>query len=109
MRDLLAHSQATINLGIIRAELTFFCEHIKDGFRFSTSDALFSIEVGEFKRTICDVIILHAALVVFFDEVINGLTTQYPVGGVDVALKDCRAEDDGGGTLGVNCLLDAVQ
>jgi hypothetical protein len=109
MWDLLAYSQASINLGIKRTELALFGEHIKDSFWFSTGNAQFSIEVGELKRTVGDVIILHAALVVFFDEVINGLAAQYPVGGVDIALEDGGAEDDGGGALGVDCLLDTVQ
>jgi hypothetical protein len=109
MRDLFANSEASIDLSIKGTELALFGEHIEDSFRFRASNALLSIEVWEFKRAISDVIILHAALVIFFDEIINSLPAQYPVGGVDVTLEDGGTEDDGGGALGVDCLLNAIQ
>lgn len=67
MGNLFANSESCIDLSIEGTELALLGEHIEDSFRLRASDALFSIEVRELQRAIGDVIILDAALIIFFD------------------------------------------
>ena len=52
---------------------------------------------------------MYTSLVVFFDEVVDGLTAEDPIGGIDIALEDGGTEDDGCIALCIDGLFDAVQ
>lgn len=109
MGNLFTNSQSSVYLGIEGAEFAVLFEHIEDFFGGMTGDALLSVKEGEFQRTVGDVIILYTSLVVFFDQIVDGLTAEDPIGGVDVALEDGGTEHDGGIALGVDGFFDAVQ
>lgn len=53
--------------------------------------------------------VLSGALVVLFDEVVDGLPAEYPVGGVEVGLVDGGGQHDAAVALGLEYLLDAGQ
>ncbi len=109
MGNLLANSESSVYLCILGAEFAVFFEHIEDLFGLMTGDALLSVKEGEFQWAISDVIILYTPLIVFFDQIVDGLSAEDPIGGIDVALEDGGAEHDGCIALGVDGLFDAVQ
>lgn len=107
MRNLLANPQPSVELSVKGTGFTVASEDVEDGFWFVAVDAGVAVEEGIFEGTVGNIVVLNAALVVFFDEVVDGLIAENPVGRVDIALEDGGAEHDAGVALGVNGLLHA--
>lgn len=108
MRNLLANSESCIDGCVKWAKVTLFSEHIEDGLFFVAFDALLPIEIRGLQGTVCDVIIFYASLIVFFNKIVDSLVTENPVSGIDIALEDSGAQDNGRIAFSVDGLLDAV-
>lgn len=89
--------------------IALFCFHIENRIFTLARDALFAIEEGSGNRAVCNIRILHASLVVLFNNAVDTLSAEYPVYSIEIALKDSWRQNNAATAVRIDYRLDAIE
>lgn len=87
MRNLFTRTFLLVEKSIKRASITFGSLHVEERKTFVTLNTLFAIKERTGDRTVCNIMVLSATLIILFDDVVDGLPPKYPIGGVKIRLE----------------------